>query len=46
MKFTLLSRDLSIATGESTPALAIRRRGVEQTYTGLVDAMDAGGGGA
>ncbi len=38
-KFTLLERELTVADGELTPNLKVRRRDVEQAYRDRLDAM-------
>jgi hypothetical protein len=38
-KFTLLERELTVADGELTPKLKVRRRDVEQAYRDRLDAM-------
>ncbi|HWH01105.1 MAG TPA: long-chain fatty acid--CoA ligase [Pilimelia sp.] len=41
-RFTVLPRDLTIADGEITPSLKVRRRGVETNFAAEIDAMYAG----
>jgi len=40
-KFAVLPRELSIATGELTPSMKVRRRVVEERYRDLLDALYA-----
>jgi long-chain acyl-CoA synthetase len=41
-KFVILPRDLSIEDGELTPSMKIKRRGVEKSFAGEIEAMYAG----
>src|SRR5262249_48446236 len=41
-KFTILPRDLSIEDGELTPSLKVKRRAVEATFAGDIEAMYEG----
>jgi long-chain acyl-CoA synthetase len=41
-KFTVLPRDLTIEDGELTPSLKIKRRGVEQSFSGDIEKMYVG----
>jgi long-chain acyl-CoA synthetase len=40
-KFRLLPREFTLAAGELTPTMKVRRRVVEQKYKGLIDAIYA-----
>ena len=41
-KFAVLPRDFTVAAGELTPTLKVRRIVVEKTYGGVIDAMYSG----
>jgi long-chain acyl-CoA synthetase len=41
-KFSVLSRDLSVESGELTPSLKVKRRVVEDTFSADIDKMYAG----
>jgi long-chain acyl-CoA synthetase len=41
-KFTILSRDFTVETGELTPSMKIKRRGVEQNFSAEIEKMYAG----
>jgi long-chain acyl-CoA synthetase len=41
-KFVVLPRDLSIADGELTPSMKVKRRAVEKSFTADIEAMYAG----
>jgi long-chain acyl-CoA synthetase len=38
-RFTVLERDFTVETGELTPTLKIKRRVVEQNYTGVLERL-------
>ena len=41
-KFAILPRDLSIADGELTPSMKVKRRAVEATFANNIDSMYEG----
>jgi long-chain acyl-CoA synthetase len=41
-KFVILPRDLAVETGELTPSMKIKRRGVEQNFAAEIEGMYEG----